>query len=126
MRRGHLRVRRIHVSDEALMKTFSVLMLALSVATPVFAQSKPKAAAADPCAPIGRTADGRFVYSLKCETLPGPAPQRAATGAAAVERAPAPVEEEDKGGLFRNPFPSLIKPSNAEPIQGVGPPPSGR
>jgi hypothetical protein len=111
------------------MKTSGLVMVALLMSAPALAQSKQKAAAEDPCAPIGRTADGRFVYSLKCETLPAVAPPRATTAngasAAAVERAPA-VEEEDKGGLFRNPFPSLIRPSNAEQIQGVGPPPSGR
>jgi hypothetical protein len=110
------------------MKSIS-LMVALLMASPAFAQSKPKAAAVvDPCAPIGRTADGRFVYSLRCETLPATvAPQqRAAGSAASVAAEPTPAIEEDKGGLFRNPFPSLIKPSNSEQMSGVGPPPGGR
>lgn len=104
------------------MKRFAVL-IAVLLASPAWAQNKPKgASAADPCAPIGRTADGRFVYSLKCETLPAPvAPPRAENGAVAATQAPAPVEEEDKGGLFKNPFPSIIKPTNIQQTPGVGP-----
>ncbi|MGV7218099.1 hypothetical protein [Bradyrhizobium sp. UFLA05-112] len=53
-----------------------LLVLAL-VASPTAAQMKqpPKAATAvrpDPCAPVGRTADGKLVYSMKCENLPAP------------------------------------------------------
>jgi len=111
------------------MRTLTIV-IALLLAAPAMAQGKPKAAAVEPdtCAPIGRTADGRFVYSLKCETLPAPppAPRAAAGGTAAAEPAAAATEEEDKGGLFRNPFPSLIRPSSSERIPGVGPPPSGR
>lgn len=112
------------------MKLLSI-MVALLMASPALAQSKPKAATVvvDPCAPIGRTADGRFVYSLKCETLPATAaPQQRAAGGASVAAEPAPVQaqEEDKGGLFRNPFPGLIKPSNSEQMSGVGPSAGGR
>jgi hypothetical protein len=102
-----------------------VLIGVLLMASPAWAQSKPTPGRADPCAPIGRTADGKLVYGMKCENLPVPvapvAPPRA-------ENAPpsAPAEEEDKGGLFRNPFPSIIKPSSTERTPGVGPPPSGR
>lgn len=46
---------------------------------PVAAQTQiapkvPKSAAArgDNCAPIGRTANGELVYSMKCENLPAP------------------------------------------------------
>ncbi len=46
------------------------------VASPAAAQVKltPKATAGhrDPCVPIGRTADGKLVYSMKCENLPPP------------------------------------------------------
>jgi len=56
------------------MKKLILAMLLLS--PPAWAQTKlaPKAAAArvDNCAPIGRTADGKLVYSMKCENLPAP------------------------------------------------------
>ncbi|SDJ60074.1 hypothetical protein SAMN05216338_10561 [Bradyrhizobium sp. Rc2d] len=54
------------------------LLVLLLIASPAAAQVKmtPKTTAAhpDPCAPIGRTADGKLVYSMKCETLPAPPP----------------------------------------------------
>jgi hypothetical protein len=90
----------------------------LVMASPVWAQSKPPVSRADPCAPIGRTADGKLVYSMKCDNLPVPPPAPKAENA--TPPAP-PPEEEDKGGLFRNPFPSVIRPTNAERIPGVGP-----
>ena len=103
-----------------------ILIAGLLIASPAMAQSKPQAGRADPCAPIGRTANGQLVYSMKCENLPVPlAPVRVET-TAPVAPAAAPAEEEDKGGLFRNPFPSLIRPSSSERLQGVGPPPSSR
>ncbi len=99
---------------------FAIWMAALLLATPALAQNKPAPVRADPCAPIGRLADGKLVYSMKCDNLPAP-PTRAEVAPAA------PVEEEDKGGLFRNPFPNLVRPSAAtERVQGVGPPPSPR
>jgi hypothetical protein len=111
------------------MKTLTVA-IAVLLASPALAQTKPKpisAAQVDPCAPIGRTADGRFVYSLKCEKLPVPvAPQRADAGAVGAAPAPVAEEEEDKGGLFKNPFPSLIKPTNIQQTPGVGPAAVGR
>jgi|SRR6187402_1525004 len=100
---------------------FLILIGVVLLASPALAQSKPTGRA-DPCAPIGRTANGQLVYSMKCENLPVPvAPVRAEAPPVA-----APVEEEDKGGLFRNPFPSLIRPSTDERMPGVGPPPAGR
>ena len=99
------------------MKIAVWMIAVLLLATPALAQNKPTPLRADPCAPIGRTADGKLVYSMKCDNLP--APPRA-------EAAPA-VEEEDKGGLFRNPFTSLGRPAaTTERMQGVGPPPSPR
>ncbi|MET4231092.1 hypothetical protein AB7Z32_12700 [Bradyrhizobium sp. 482_C4_N1_1] len=54
------------------------LLVLLLIASPAAAQVKlaPKTSAAhpDPCAPIGRTADGKLVYSMKCENLPAPPP----------------------------------------------------
>ena len=98
----------------------AILLGALLLASPALAQKKPPPA--DPCAPIGRTADGKLVYSLKCDNLPAPPPSPRAEAVA-----PVPVVEEDKGGLFRNPFPNLIRPTEpTERVQGVGPPPSSR
>ncbi len=54
------------------------LLVLLLIASPAAARVKltPKTSAAhpDPCAPIGRTADGKLVYSMKCENLPAPPP----------------------------------------------------
>jgi hypothetical protein len=51
----------------------------LLIASPAWAQTKltPKGAAArvDNCAPIGRTEDGKPVYSMKCDNLPAPPPE---------------------------------------------------
>lgn len=94
----------------------------LGVPSPAAAQSKAANAArrADPCAPIGKTADGKLVYSMKCDAMPVVvAPSRAEAATAPVETRP--VEPEDQGGLFRNPFPSLIRPSTDQRSPGVGP-----
>jgi hypothetical protein len=90
------------------MKKF--LPVLLLVASPVWAQAQlaPKetrgatkgaVARADDCAPIGRTAKGELVYSMKCESLPtppAPPPQ------AEVKEAPAaaPEPETQRSGLF--------------------------
>ncbi|MDB5617431.1 hypothetical protein [Tardiphaga sp.] len=88
----------------------AILIVVVLLVSPALAQNKPAPVRADPCAPIGRTADGKLVYSMKCDNLPAPPPPP-----------PAPVEEESKGGLFRNPFPSLIRPSSGERTPGLGP-----
>jgi hypothetical protein len=49
----------------------------------------------DDCAPIGRTEDGKLVYSMKCEALPAPPPPQAE-----AREAPAPEPEVQRGGLF--------------------------
>jgi hypothetical protein len=71
----------------------------LLIASPAWAQTKPAprtvTARADVCAPIGRTADGKLVYSLKCDNLPvqvAPPPQ--------AEAAPPPEPEVQRGGLL--------------------------
>jgi hypothetical protein len=81
------------------MKKLILVMLLLS--SPAWSQTKPapKAAAArvDNCAPIGRTADGKLVYSMKCETLPvppAPPPQ------AEAREPPTPEPETQRSGLF--------------------------
>jgi hypothetical protein len=73
----------------------------LLIASPAWAQTKllPKSvtARADPCAPIGRTADGKLVYSMKCENLPAPPsppPQ------AEISAPPAPEPEVQRSGFF--------------------------
>lgn len=81
-----------------------LLLIFLVMSSPVWAQTplvpKPKSAAArvDPCTPIGKTAKGELVYSLKCDNLPAspaPSPQ-------AEVREPPPAEEPEtrRGGLF--------------------------
>jgi hypothetical protein len=73
----------------------------LLIASPAWAQTKlmPKSvtARADPCAPIGRTADGKLVYSMKCDNLPAPPPP---PPQAEIREAPPPQQETQRGGLF--------------------------
>ena len=77
----------------------SVLFLSSSA----WAQTKltPKAATArtDNCAPIGRTANGELVYSMKCDNMPAPvAPPQARLEETAPP--PPPPRQESRGGLF--------------------------
>ncbi|XUM19491.1 hypothetical protein ACRAVF_17275 [Bradyrhizobium oligotrophicum S58] len=65
----------------------------------------PKAAAArraDACAPIGRTEDGKLVYSMKCESIPKPVAPAAPPQAAAspVEPTAEPEPATERSGLF--------------------------
>jgi hypothetical protein len=102
------------------MKSLAIILLLL--ASPAWAQSKPVGARrADPCAPIGQTADGKLVYSMLCKNLPAPSPApRADANAAPAEAAAAePPAEEDKGGLFKFPLPGLIKPNYDEKSSGA-------
>ena len=90
------------------MKTLPIILLLM--ASPAWAESKPTAGKrADPCAPIGQTADGKLFYSMLCKNLPPPTPMAAA--AAPAEPAGEAAAEEDKGGLFKFPLPSLVKPN---------------
>jgi hypothetical protein len=81
------------------MKKLVFVMLLLS--QPAWSQTKltPKAATArvDNCAPIGRTADGQLVYSMKCENLPAPS---APPPQAEAKEAPTPEPEVQRSGLF--------------------------
>ena len=76
----------------------------LLISSPAWAQTKPApksvTARVDNCAPIGRTADGKLVYSMKCETLPAPAapPPQAELKQAAPPAEPEP--EVRRSGLF--------------------------
>jgi hypothetical protein len=80
-----------------------VVVVFLLIASPAWAQSnlaprKNAISRVDNCAPIGRTADGKLVYSLKCDNLPtppAPPPQ------AEVRQAPVAAEPEvERSGLF--------------------------
>jgi hypothetical protein len=84
---------------EKLMKKLVLAILLIS--SPAWAQTKslPKSATArvDNCAPIGRTEDGKLVYSMKCEnlpTLPAAPPQ------AETREVPAPEPEVQRSGIF--------------------------
>jgi hypothetical protein len=78
------------------------MFLATSALLPVpaSAQTKltPKNAAprADICAPIGRTANGELVYSMKCDNIPVPQTRIEET---APPLSP-PQQETQRGGLF--------------------------
>ena len=78
-----------------------LLLALLLTASPAWAQtkstpSKGVAARADNCAPIGRTADGKLVYSMKCENLPVPPPPQAE----ALREAPPPEPEVLRSGIL--------------------------
>ena len=82
------------------MMIFTVLLIA---ASPAWAQTKPtpKAATArgvDNCAPIGRTANGTLVYSMKCDNMPAPPPPPQAEAAPAPS--PPPEPEVQRTGIF--------------------------
>jgi hypothetical protein len=79
-----------------------LVLVILLVSSPALAQTKltPKntTARVDNCAPIGRTADGKLVYSMKCDNLPAPpAPPQAEVREAP---APAPEPEVQRSGIF--------------------------
>ena len=73
-----------------------VLIASPALVRTALAQTKPATArTVDNCAPIGRTANGTLVYSMKCDNLPVPAPPPQA------EAAPAPPEPEvQRTGIF--------------------------
>ena len=79
---------------------FAVLVLA----QPALAQTKlvPKSvtARADNCSPIGRTADGKLVYAMKCDNIPVPPPSPQAELKETPAPAPAPEPEYQRTGIF--------------------------
>ena len=80
-----------------------LLLILLLIASPTWAQTKltPKGATArgDNCAPIGRTANGELVFSMKCENLPAPpAPPPQVENREAPP--PAPEPQMQRSGLF--------------------------
>jgi hypothetical protein len=84
-----------------------LILLLLLASAPAWSQTRltpkdaPKQASKhdDDCKPIGRTEDGKLVYSMKCENLPPPPPPPAQADA---KEAPAPAAEGEaqRGGLF--------------------------
>jgi len=80
-----------------MMKFLLCTMLVLA-ASPAWSQTKPapKAARADPCAPIGQTANRELVYSMSCNALPAPPP----LPPQAEAPAPAAEPETQRSGLF--------------------------
>jgi hypothetical protein len=85
-----------------------ILLAMLLMGSPAWAQTQlaPKAApksavrATDACAPIGRTAKGELVYSMKCDNLPVPPPPAQAEVREAPAAAPPPEQEVQRGGIF--------------------------
>jgi hypothetical protein len=80
------------------------LLLALVLAvSPAWGQTKPAPKGAtgrvDICAPIGKTAKGELVYSIKCDNLPAPPPP---SPQAETREAPAaaPEPEVQRSGIF--------------------------
>jgi hypothetical protein len=78
-----------------------VLIASPALVRTALAQTKltPKPATArtvDSCAPIGRTANGTLVYSMKCDNLPAPPPPPQAEAAPA----PPPEPEVQRTGIF--------------------------
>ena len=71
---------------------------------PVLAQTKltPKAAVSHPdnCAPIGRTANGELVYSMKCDNIPAPAAPPQARIEETAPLPPPPQQQETRSGVF--------------------------
>jgi len=85
-------------------QVLALLFLAWPVlASPVGAQTKltPKGATAhvDYCAPIGRTAKGELVYSLKCDNIPAPPPPPQAEVEETQPPQP-PTPEVHRSGIF--------------------------
>jgi hypothetical protein len=108
----------------AIVKAKVIVIVVTAVCMPVVCSAPAPAQVApsrpaDACQPIGRTEDGKLVYSLKCTTLP--APPKPSPAAGAEPSAPAAAaEEEDRGGLFGR-APSFIRPTLDPRTGGAGP-----
>ena len=75
-----------------------LIFVILLMSSPAWAQGKPVAGKrVDNCAPIGRTADGKLVYSMKCDNLPAPPPP---PPQAEIREAPPPQPEVQRSGIF--------------------------
>lgn len=95
-----------------------VIAILVASSSAAWAQNKPRV---DDCKPIGRTDDGKLVYSMKCENIPKPPTPVVEKNNPPPENSVADVQEDDKGGLFRFPFGSSIGVTNHQQKQGVGP-----
>ena len=77
-----------------------LIFVILVIASPAWAQVKlvPKSVTsrADPCVPIGQTADRKLIYSLKCDNPPGPPLPRQAE----ISPPPTPEPEIHRSGIF--------------------------
>jgi len=86
----------------AIVLVASQVLFLTAMSSPILAQTqltpKPATARADNCAPIGRTAKGELVYSMKCENFPAPPPSP--PQAELREAAPPPEPEMRRSGLF--------------------------
>lgn len=94
------------------MKKLVFGILLLLIVSPVCSQTKlakSSTARVDNCAPIGRTAKGELVYSMKCNDLPAPHVEAEPPPPPQVEAEPAPTPPPvDRGGLLgRFPLESL-------------------
>jgi hypothetical protein len=93
-----------------------LVLAILLISTPAWTQTNlvPKSATArvDNCAPIARTADGRLIYSLKCDNLPAPPPPLRA------EVEPDPEPTVVRSGLFGM---SYAPPGTPPPTAPAGP-----
>ena len=87
-------------------KILLVMLLAASPAwaqTPLTPKAPPKAAArvVDNCAPIGKTAKGELVCSMKCDNMPAPPPPPPQAEAREAAPAAAPEPEARRStGIF--------------------------
>ena len=81
-----------------------LVLIVLLLAQPAWAQMKPVAKEAgkraDNCAPIGRTEDGKLVYSMKCEMPPKPVAAVPPPAQAAPEPQATSEPETGHTGLF--------------------------
>lgn len=81
-----------------------LVLAILLIAPPALAQTKilPKSVTSrvDNCAPIGRTADGKLVYSMKCDNLPVPPPPPPPPQAEVAPAPPPPEPEVQRSGIF--------------------------
>src|ERR1700712_5859639 len=85
-----------------------ILLVILLAASPAWAQTQltPKAApkgvvrVVDNCAPIGRTAKGELVYSMKCDNMPAPPPPPQAEAREAAPAAAPEPEARRSTGIF--------------------------